>query len=85
MGAIPEETIEFEAGRLTFAAWAALIDAEVAKLTGFDREAFSDWAYADAFADSMEPRDAARAMLAKDDMGREFLALAGIDADEVLA
>ena len=85
MGNIPEDTVEFLAGCLTFAAWAALVDAEVVKITGFDREAFADWGYADAFADGVEPRDAAIAMLSRDDVGREFLALAGIDADEVLA
>lgn len=82
MGALVIDTVEFEAGRLTFEAWAKLIDAEVEKLTGFDREAFADWGYAEAFEDGVEPRDAAIAMLSRDHIGREFLALAGVEPED---
>lgn len=65
-----------------FTAWLAEVNAEVERITGFDRDSFTDWHYADAFEDGVDAVDAARLALANDDIGREFLALAGIGVDD---
>lgn len=76
------DTIDFAVGRLTFEQWLDAVDKAVIGFTGSSREDFRDWHYADSYADGVEPRDAAILMLSKDSIGREFLALAGIDPEE---
>jgi len=79
-----DDTSAFEGGPLTFEQWRELLDKEVERITGgFSIDDFRDWHFADAFEDGIEPVEAAHMMLAEDHMGREFLALAGINLDEV--
>lgn len=73
------EPIEFACGALTFEQWLAAIEDEVVRITGLGREDFTDWQYADAFEEGVEPVVAARDMLAADVLGAQFLELAGIE------
>ncbi|MCX5516195.1 hypothetical protein C3941_19585 [Kaistia algarum] len=82
MDILAQDLVDFEAGPLAFEEWLKLIDAEVQKLTAFGRDDFRDWEYADAYEAGVEPRDAAIAMLSEDHIGREFLALSGIEPED---
>jgi hypothetical protein len=69
-----------------FDAWMRKVNAEVDRITGgvgFTSDDFRDWEYRDAFDSEVDPVEAARAALAEDVTGSQFLELAGIDPDEL--
>ena len=63
---------------LTYEEWYEEVNEIVSGLAaGFTQDDFTDWCSYDAWADGIEPEEAAIECLENDDIGRQFLAMHG--------